>query len=84
MRQIPRLAKRVGLELMQAFPYVLAEAGQADFWVPAIESFRTLLPKAGAMSEKEAQAWADAQLEGSEQGVFFGANNFYGYVFKRR
>jgi len=84
MRQIPRLAKRAGLELVRVFPYVLAEAGQADFWVPAIESFRTLLPKAGAMSEPEAQAWADAQLEASEQDVFFGASNFYGYVLKRR
>jgi ubiquinone/menaquinone biosynthesis C-methylase UbiE len=84
MRQIPRLAKRAGLQLVKVFPYVLAEAGQADFWGPAIESLRTLLPKAGAMNETEAQAWADAQLEASEQGVFFGANNFYGYVLRRR
>ena len=84
MRQIPRLAKRVGFDLVKAFPYVLAEAGKADFWVPAIESLRTLLPKAGAMDQPEAQAWADAQLEASEQGVFFGASNFFGYVLRRR
>ncbi len=83
MRQIPRLAKRVGLELVEAFPYVLAEVGQGDFWIPAIESFRKLIPKSGAMSEAEAESWADALLEASEQGVFFGASNYYGYVLKR-
>ena len=83
MRQIPRLAKRVGLELVKVFPYVLAETGKADFWTPGIESLRTLLPKSGEMSEPEAQAWVAEQLEASEQGVFFGASNFYGYVLKR-
>jgi ubiquinone/menaquinone biosynthesis C-methylase UbiE len=83
MRQIPRLAKRVGLELVKVFPYVLAETGKADFWTPGIESLRTLLPKSGEMSEPEAQAWVEEQLEASEQGVFFGASNFYGYVLKQ-
>lgn len=83
MRQLPALVKRAGLELVQTFPYILAETGRADFWVPALESFRALLPRAGAMTETEAQAWVDAQLAASDEGVFFGASNYYGYVLRR-
>jgi hypothetical protein len=83
MRQLPRLAKSVGLELVKSFPYVLAEVGQADFWVPAIESFRKLIPKSGAMTEQEAETWADMILKTSEDGTFFGASNYYGYVLQR-
>lgn len=82
MRQLPRLAKRADLELVKAFPYVLAEIGRADFWLPAIESFRKLLPRSGAMSEDEAASWADMIVRSSEAGTFFGASNFYGYVFR--
>jgi ubiquinone/menaquinone biosynthesis C-methylase UbiE len=82
MRQLPRLAKSVGLELVKSFPYVLAEVGQADFFVPAIESFRKLLPKSGAMAEQEAETWADMILKTSEDGTFFGASNYYGYVLR--
>ncbi len=83
MRQLPRLAKSVGLELVKSFPYVLAEVGQADFWVSAIESFRKLIPKSGAMTEQEAETWADMILKTSEDGTFFGASNYYGYVLQR-
>lgn len=83
MRQLPRLARRLGLELAHSFPYVLTEAGRAEFWIPAIESFRKLLPKAGAMSEAEAEAWAADLLRSSEEGVFFGSSNYYGYVLRR-
>ncbi len=83
MRQLPRLAKSVGLELVKSFPYVLAEVGQADFWVSAIESFRKLIPKSGAMTEQEAETWADMILKTSEDGTFFGASNYYGYVLRR-
>lgn len=83
MRQLPRRAKSVGLELVAAFPYVLAEVGQADFWVSAIESFRKRVPRSGAMTNDEAEAWADVILKMSEDGIFFAASNYYGYVLRR-
>lgn len=83
LRQIPRLIKRAGLELIRVFPYVLAETGSADFWVSAIESFRALAPKSGAMGDAEAETWAHALFDASEEGVFFGACNYYGYVLRR-
>ena len=59
MRQMPRLLQHAGLQLVTSFPYILAEVGKADFWAPAIESFRRLMSKAGTMTIEEADAWAE-------------------------
>ena len=84
MRHMPQLLREAGLELIAAFPYVVAELGRADFWEPAIKSFVKLLPKAGAMTDSQAAAWAAAMLRRSDQGTFFGASNYYGYVAAKR
>jgi hypothetical protein len=72
-----------GLQLITSFSYVLAEVGKSDFWAPAIESFRRLVPKSGIMTEQEADAWAEGLRLDSVAGVFFGASNYYGYVARR-
>lgn len=83
MRQMPQLLQEAGLTLGTAFSYVVADIGKADFWAPALQSFLRLLPKAGAMTEGEAQAWVTSMLKRSEQGQFFGATNFYSYLATR-
>ncbi len=83
MRQMPQLLGEAGLQLIATFSYVVAEVGRADFWESAIKSFTKLLPKAGAMTEPEAAAWAAAMFRRSEQGIFFGASNYYSYVAAR-
>ncbi|HEX6326413.1 MAG TPA: methyltransferase domain-containing protein [Jiangellaceae bacterium] len=83
MRQLPRLLPDAGLELVASFPYVLSEIGRADFWSSAIEAYRRLIPKAGVMTEDEADAWAAALRRDSEAGVFFGSSNYYAYVARR-
>jgi ubiquinone/menaquinone biosynthesis C-methylase UbiE len=83
MRQMPVLARAVGLELIASFPYVVADVGEADFWRPAIESFRTLIPAGGSMTEPESNAWAERLLQASDSGLFFGAGNYYGYVLRK-
>jgi ubiquinone/menaquinone biosynthesis C-methylase UbiE len=83
MRQMPRLLQAAGLRLVATFPYVLAEMGTANYWLPGIESFRHLMPKAGVMTVDQADAWAAALRRDSEAGVFFGASNYYGYVAQR-
>jgi hypothetical protein len=35
------------------------------------------------MSESDANTLADALLKASDEGVFFGASNYYSYVAKR-
>ncbi|HWM78379.1 MAG TPA: methyltransferase domain-containing protein [Methylomirabilota bacterium] len=84
MRQMPRLLQAAGLELLASFPYVLTEIGKADFWRSGFESFRMLMPKVGAMTDEEAEAWAEALRQDSERGVFFGSSNYYSYVARRR
>lgn len=81
-RQRPRLAKRCGLAMEPVLPYVLTEAGKADFRLSAVEGFRTLGPRSGVVDAATANAWADRQLRASEEGVFFASSNYYGYVFR--
>ena len=83
MRQMPRLLQAAGLHLVASFPYVLAEMGTADYWLPAIELFRHLMAKAGVMTVAQADDWAEALRRDSAAGVFFGASNYYGYVAQR-
>lgn len=83
MRQMPVIAREAGLELIAYFPYVLAEVGEADFWRPAIESFRKLMPTGGSMTADEADTWAERLLQASESGLFFGASNYFGYVLRK-
>ena len=83
MRQIPVLAHEAGLELVASFPSILAEVGKADFWLPAIETFRKLMPVAGVISATEANTWAERLMQASEAGLFFGASNYYGYVLRK-
>jgi ubiquinone/menaquinone biosynthesis C-methylase UbiE len=83
MRQMPRILRAAGLQLTVSFPYILAEVGKADFWEPGIESFRRLVPSSGAMTQKEADAWAEELRTDSAAGVFFGASNYYGFVARR-
>jgi ubiquinone/menaquinone biosynthesis C-methylase UbiE len=73
MRQMPRLLQAAGLQLVTSIPYIVAEVGKADYWAPAIEAFRRLVPKSGTMTEQEANAWAENLRIDSVNGVFFGA-----------
>lgn len=83
MRQMPHLMQEAGLMLGKTFSHVVADIGKADFWAPALESFVRLLPKAGAMTDNEAQAWVASMQKRSEEGRFFGAANFYSYIATR-
>jgi hypothetical protein len=83
MRDMPGLLLQAGFRLQAAFAHVVADIGKADFFAGTIPSFVTLLPRAGAMSEAQAAAWAQDMLERSERGAFFGATNFYSYVARK-
>ena len=83
MRQMPGLLREVGLSLVAGFPSVVADIGTADFWAPALESFRRLVPQSGVMDEATINAWVDARLRESAEGAFFGASNYYAYVARR-
>jgi ubiquinone/menaquinone biosynthesis C-methylase UbiE len=83
MGQMPRYLYAAGLDMLAFFPHILAEVGKANFWLSAIESFRRLMPKAGTLTEEQANDWAGSLLNDTEAGVFFGASNYYSYVARR-
>ena len=83
MRQMPRLIQQACLQMVRTFPYIMAEVGEGDFWLSAIDSFEKLAPKSEAMTEAEATGWANALHEASDEGVFFGASNYYTYIARR-
>lgn len=83
MRQMPRLIQQADLEMIGTFPYIMAEVGKGDFWLSGIDSFEKLAPKSGAMTEAEATSWANALHKASDEGVFFGASNYYAYIARR-
>ena len=84
MRQMPELLRAAGLTLAASYAYIVADIGKADFWAPAIQSFVRLLPKAGAMTEEQAKAWAEKMARRSDENVFFGASNFYSVIALRQ
>ncbi|MCB4823076.1 methyltransferase domain-containing protein [Roseicella aerolata] len=83
MRAMPRLLAQARLVLLWSRGYVVADTGRADFFSPGIASLRVLLPKAGAMSEAKAAAFAERLERASAENSFFGASNFYTYVAVR-
>ena len=83
MRQMPRLLRKAGLELVSVFPYILAEVGKAEFWASGIDSYFQLVIKSGMMTEEYMKDWAAGLVKDSEEGIFFGASNYYGYVAEK-
>lgn len=58
MRQMPRLLRTAGFELVTSFSHLPSEAGTANFRSSAIETYRKLIPKAGVITEDDANACA--------------------------
>ncbi len=83
MRQMPQFLREARFELTNSFAYVVTDIGKADFWATAMQSFVRLLPKSGAMTEREANDWVDAMFSRSDRGIFFGSSNYYSFVARR-
>lgn len=83
MRAMPFLLRRAGLKVEAMLPYVLTEVGTANFWESGIHCYSVLAPRAGTMSEGEAEAFKSYQLKSSADGTFFGSCNYYSYITQR-
>jgi SAM-dependent methyltransferase len=83
MRALPRLFRRLGLELVGWRTYALKEIGRTDFFLASLRSYPVLLPKAGVATAEETQAFVDDQLRASEAGAFFAGYNFVTYIVRR-
>lgn len=83
MRRLPRMARAAGLSVEHFFSYLIAEAGQPDFFAGLIGSIGPMLVSAGVSSQEEADAIAADLRAAAEEGTFFGACNYYGYVLRK-
>ncbi|WP_170482730.1 methyltransferase domain-containing protein [Ruegeria arenilitoris] len=83
MRRLPRLAKAVGFSVERFFPYLIAEAGTPKFFAGLVTTIGPMLVSSGVSSEEEAAAIAKDLNTAADEGTFFGACNYYGYVLRK-
>ncbi len=83
MRRLPRLAKAVGLSVERCFSYLIAEAGTPNFFAGLVTTIGPMLVSSGVSSEEEAAAIAEDLKTAADEGTFFGACNYYGYVLRK-
>ena len=83
MRDMPRLLREEGLELVHADGTLYANIGTSSFWVGAAESYGILLARAGLLPQPLVDDWRAFQTRSSENGTFFGASNYYTYLTRR-
>jgi ubiquinone/menaquinone biosynthesis C-methylase UbiE len=83
MRSLPRNLRRLGLELVAARAHAFSEIGKADFFLWSLRSFQVLLPKAGAATAEEMEAFVADQLRASDEGAFFANYNFVTCIARR-
>jgi ubiquinone/menaquinone biosynthesis C-methylase UbiE len=83
MRSLPRMLQKLRLALVVARAHAFNEIGKADFFLGALQSFRIFLPKAGAATAAEVEAFVADQLLASEEGAFFAGYNFVTYIARR-
>ena len=83
MRDMPRLIKSLGLELVDAEAAVYANIGGGRFWSGAAESYGSLLSRSGVLPGDVVDAWREFQRRAVIDNTFFGASNYYTYLIRR-
>ena len=83
MRELPRLLRETGLELIEADGTLYANIGTGRFWVGAAESYGALLVHAGLLPQELVDDWRAFQARSAADNTFFGASNYYTYLMRR-
>jgi len=83
MRDLPRLLREVGLELVQAEGTLYADIGTSRFWVSATESYGVLLARSGLLPQALVDDWRAFHVQSVADNIFFGASNYYTYLTRR-
>ena len=80
MRDLPRLLRETGLELVEAEGTLYANIGSGRFWVGATESYGVLLARSGLLPQELVDDWRAFQVRSAADNTFFGASNYYTYL----
>jgi ubiquinone/menaquinone biosynthesis C-methylase UbiE len=83
MRDLPRLLRAAGLELVEAEGTLYANIGSGRFWVGAAESYGVLLGRSGLLPQALVDDWRAFQAQAAADNTFFGASNYYTYLTRR-
>jgi len=83
LRDLPRLLREVGLELVEATGHVYAEVGNGRFFANLAEAYAPLVTRAGLLPAARVDGWLAGQRRALAEGTFFGACNYYAYVLRR-
>jgi ubiquinone/menaquinone biosynthesis C-methylase UbiE len=83
MRDLPRLLRETGLELVEAEGVLYANIGSSHFWVGAAESYGVLLARSGLLPQALVDDWRAFQVQSVADNTFFGASNYYTYLTRR-
>jgi len=83
MRDMPRLLRDAGLELIESTPHIYAEIGSGSFFANVPESYATILKSSGLLPEDEVEHWRMELAQSVVEGTFFGASNYYTYLARR-
>ena len=83
MRDLPRLLRETGLELIEADGTLYANIGSSRFWVGAAESYGVLLARSGLLPPALVDDWRAFPVQSVAHNTFFGASNYYTYLTRR-
>jgi ubiquinone/menaquinone biosynthesis C-methylase UbiE len=83
MRDLPRLLREAGLELVESDGTLYANIGTSHFWVTATESYGPLLARSGLLPQAVVDDWRAFQTQAAADNTFFGASNYYTYLTRR-
>jgi SAM-dependent methyltransferase len=83
MRDMPRLLRDVGLDLVEGDGTLYADIGSGSFWVSATESYGALLARSGLLPQDVVDDWRAFQARSVDDNTFFGASNYYTYLTQR-
>lgn len=76
-RQLPRILKHAGYDLLNHDSHIISECGKGDYWLSSVRGFARLIPTIEALSPQEADSWVRYMLASHEDGTFFAAGAFY-------
>jgi SAM-dependent methyltransferase len=83
MRDLPRLLRETGLDILEANGTLYADVGTSNFWLGASESYGILLARSGLLDEKVVDDWRAFQVRSAAENTFFGASNYFTYLTRR-
>jgi ubiquinone/menaquinone biosynthesis C-methylase UbiE len=83
MRDMPRLLREAGIELVETEGTLYADIGAGSFWVKAAESYGALLARSGLLPQPVIDDWRTFQARSVEDHTFFAASTYYTYLARR-